>query len=617
MKKWFSATIIIPENILYVVILHVPYILFSFAVLELAIFRTHAFIRGRLSNTPQSSCDEYNSHKTRSESKDSVNIINNMRSWRIEIAILLACALQTSMVIFISILEIAKYPFPTHDMLSFSPYAVSFTSQAFHIGYLHEVGCMRGGVDTLRITSPIHKAFVCISTFIIIITLTTPVILGETEFYSFAFFIVFPSIISIVGILAYTTVTTPNNAHTLIKQKIRQFIIHNIIIITMAIPLFYLSEVQLVAIFLLFIARLTFVSVAYTQCVQLVPVGIHTYRGPFRIATVYILGIMRRCFCFSGYTSMVRITPIDNTDIPTHLLLGVSLRCLCDFASSHSLQCSGAATSVYVEHIRQITKNSQISFAEYAINDIASDGKPSVGRANIFVSHAQSRPFEKLIEALMAFKSSEKPMFFWIDMMCIRQNDVSSDILNIGRVINTMRELVLVLDPWDRPVSLGRVWCLFEIAHTVTVTDNNYKPIESRTRRLLYNPNKVNPINRPRLSVTMAPSERYKLAIAARDTRRIVERSILRFDCRTSSASIDSDRRKIMAFISATFIPGYYGSELMAIWQNTTELERIFDESCVTGEADHTFILFNTIVRKALSQALSRLSHIDKDITEL
>jgi len=38
-----------------------------------------------------------------------------------------------------------------------------------------------------------------------------------------------------------------------------------------------------------------------------------------------------------------------------------------------------------------------------------------------------------------------------------------ADIIELAPLVATIKHTVLVLDPWDSPVALKRVWCLFEV----------------------------------------------------------------------------------------------------------------------------------------------------------
>lgn len=83
----------------------------------------------------------------------------------------------------------------------------------------------------------------------------------------------------------------------------------------------------------------------------------------------------------------------------------------------------------------------------------------------VFVSQAQDCSFLRMIEALNEFeKAQNKKYRYWIDIFCIDQSQVEAEIENIPHVIESIGSVLVVLDPWDKPVSLTRAWCLFEIA---------------------------------------------------------------------------------------------------------------------------------------------------------
>jgi len=59
----------------------------------------------------------------------------------------------------------------------------------------------------------------------------------------------------------------------------------------------------------------------------------------------------------------------------------------------------------------------------------------------------------------------EDDTYLWLDMCTIRQHDVSAEVPFISNVMRELGDALVVLDPWDKPVCLSRVWCLFEVAH--------------------------------------------------------------------------------------------------------------------------------------------------------
>jgi hypothetical protein len=108
----------------------------------------------------------------------------------------------------------------------------------------------------------------------------------------------------------------------------------------------------------------------------------------------------------------------------SHLSLGVSLACLREFARTHGVT-EQQTTAGIVALVREETSASRLSFAEQraALDDahkLASDGAPAVGRASVFVSHAQACQFLKMLDALdahvAAYKLPRAGTYFW----CVR-----------------------------------------------------------------------------------------------------------------------------------------------------------------------------------------------------
>jgi len=102
-----------------------------------------------------------------------------------------------------------------------------------------------------------------------------------------------------------------------------------------------------------------------------------------------------------------------------------------------------------------------------------------VGPANVFVSHAWKYLFLDVLDALRQYfeqrraaEAQRGDVFIWFDLFCNNQHSAtelpfewwtrtfSSNIRLIG---NT----VMILAPWQAPVTLKRAWCLYEIFCTV------------------------------------------------------------------------------------------------------------------------------------------------------
>ena len=65
-----------------------------------------------------------------------------------------------------------------------------------------------------------------------------------------------------------------------------------------------------------------------------------------------------------------------------------------------------------------------------------------------------------------AFSAGEAVPFIWLDVIAINQHcpgDIALCLDRLDRPIKHSGKLLLVLDPWRKPASLSRVWCLLEI----------------------------------------------------------------------------------------------------------------------------------------------------------
>jgi hypothetical protein len=97
-------------------------------------------------------------------------------------------------------------------------------------------------------------------------------------------------------------------------------------------------------------------------------------------------------------------------------------------------------------------------------------GRPLAATATRFVSHAWSYKFAELIAALETVPGAEE--YFWIDVFVGAQHKApklpqdwwsgafKQSVVDIGHT-------VLILLPWQAPVSLTRSWCLWEIFCTL------------------------------------------------------------------------------------------------------------------------------------------------------
>lgn len=116
----------------------------------------------------------------------------------------------------------------------------------------------------------------------------------------------------------------------------------------------------------------------------------------------------------------------------------------------------------------------------------ASGSPPLVGLANVFVSHAWSKNFTRLVETVDATLSAEAAdagkeldpdgVFLWVDIFTVLQNRLPSQKLpdsvwwakTFREAVASFGTTLVVMDPWFSPVCVTRAWCLWEIFSTVS-----------------------------------------------------------------------------------------------------------------------------------------------------
>ena len=102
-----------------------------------------------------------------------------------------------------------------------------------------------------------------------------------------------------------------------------------------------------------------------------------------------------------------------------------------------------------------------------------------LGLSTVFVSHAWRYRFTTLVQAIEAWEKDPKDTSgqrvgskYWIDIFCKNQHDVVPSEVDKEFICSiesatcqyALRpQMLFVVDPWPDPVSLTRIWCLFEL----------------------------------------------------------------------------------------------------------------------------------------------------------
>ena len=155
--------------------------------------------------------------------------------------------------------------------------------------------------------------------------------------------------------------------------------------------------------------------------------------------------------------------------------VGISWIGLQTFCKRYEQELKGKTTlQVRDEVIKISTVARKIPYAEL---------EPAIFEAaNVFVSHAWSYLFlEELVESIETWITQQEQIpvggwFFWIDIFVVNQhvdvpNEINSTLAEknfrdfshgFQEKLRKIGKAILVLSPWDKPMWIFRVWCLYE-----------------------------------------------------------------------------------------------------------------------------------------------------------
>ena len=172
-------------------------------------------------------------------------------------------------------------------------------------------------------------------------------------------------------------------------------------------------------------------------------------------------------------------------------LFGVKLSYFCRFIS----ECGGreklegwTTTEVMEAFVKPVTAATRLSFCEYIMSD--GDKEKAVMTAEWFVSHAWKYKFLDVVDALSRHFDGADPVL-WFDVFSVSQH--KADVrpfewwnTTFLSAVGMMGRVVMVLQPWDRPVTLGRAWCIFEVfACESTMSEFSIAMTESESYRFM------------------------------------------------------------------------------------------------------------------------------------
>ncbi|KAJ3030004.1 Kinesin light chain 3 [Rhizophlyctis rosea] len=104
---------------------------------------------------------------------------------------------------------------------------------------------------------------------------------------------------------------------------------------------------------------------------------------------------------------------------------------------------------------------------------------PQVKRANWFISHCWQYLFLDVVDALkLFFTTHTEDVVVWFDLFSLPQhgrNKIEADWLRTAftTAIGNIKNVLMILTPWNNPVTLTRAWCVYEL-YACSVTGSNF-----------------------------------------------------------------------------------------------------------------------------------------------
>jgi len=175
-------------------------------------------------------------------------------------------------------------------------------------------------------------------------------------------------------------------------------------------------------------------------------------------------------------------------------------------------------------------------------------GEDNVGPANVMISYSWAYCIGDIIDTLVDFckiKNKEpKRTYVWICCLCVNQHRVvesskfsktskgPNDLENFEHFqkvfhsrVTGVDEIISMMFPWDKPVYLSRIWCIFEL---FTAKNENCN-----------------------LFIAMPPKERIKMAesLATQDGYEILLKALGGTSIQNASASREEDKVNILKLV--------------------------------------------------------------------
>jgi hypothetical protein len=166
-----------------------------------------------------------------------------------------------------------------------------------------------------------------------------------------------------------------------------------------------------------------------------------------------------------------QVAVVARPSVPSQLTTGVKFRYFKEFCQVFGNDLGGKRTRDAQKHVLEMTKCNKNSVCDYLEHRGDHD---LVGKAEWFISHAWDYDFLTLVRCVKDFLYENRgdatnDTVIWFDLFSINQHESQEKIpfeklhqLFEG-AIKAIGNVCMVIDPLDKPLTLKRAWCVYEL----------------------------------------------------------------------------------------------------------------------------------------------------------
>jgi hypothetical protein len=184
----------------------------------------------------------------------------------------------------------------------------------------------------------------------------------------------------------------------------------------------------------------------------------------------------------------------------------------------------GKTTEEMCHIMMEITKD--CSYCEY----LSKKKNIKMKDATVFISHAWKYNFLNVMKALRLHLGDDEKVVLWFDMFSVNEHTNATEIKSFGwwsttfkSAMRNIKNVVVVVFPWDDPILFTRSWCIFEMFCAISTKCNFELTFTEEDRESLKT------AGTDRIEAIVEAIDAEKSIATKPDDRELVKRTIIKY----------------------------------------------------------------------------------------